>query len=119
MPIALTGFRGLDYANAVLLDAEFGGAVRPLRADELERIERFVIRLAGADDIDSSAALMGDWFEWPAAMQDGGRAAHGVRITLKDSDLPPGSYQGWLIVYDPDHPDGTPWDTVNVGIKDI
>jgi hypothetical protein len=107
----LTGYRGLDYAEDLVL-LEKGV---PLSGDQLNAISRVSIRLANGTAIDSDEEP--GVFDWPIDTEWEKRPAKGLRINLRETTLPAGKYEGLLIVYDPDHPHGLPWSDVTVGIK--
>jgi len=110
---ALVGFPGLDYSeHCVLLERG-----EPLSAEKLVAITRIVLRLDSGIAVDSGQEP--DAFAWPIDTEWQKRPAKGVRIRLGDAAIPPGKYVGTLVIFDPDHPRGVPWDTVTVGIKDF
>lgn len=107
--LTLTGYRDRDFAERIALLE--GQPLAALSAERLGAITRVVLDL-GAVAVDSLTAP--DVFEWPASIMLDGQAAQGLRIDLRTADLPNGTYYGRLVVYDPDHPHGTPWAPVTV-----
>lgn len=105
---------GHENAEDLVLAQETGCQISVVDAGDVTGL---AIKLSGSV---LSSADIPEAFEWPVALRyrdAAGREAEaqGIRIQLGQT-LAVGTYQGWLVVYSADHPDGLVWDNLMIRV---